>query len=78
MHRIEIDLEDWEWVALSEMAGEREIDPAAMARKLGKYGIQARVGRVFESLVFAGTISPSLPRRRDEAIEHRLGRLFEE
>ena len=78
MHRIEIDLEEWEWVALGQMAREREVDPSQMARKLVRRGLQDRVGRVFERLVFAGTIATTDEATPEEAIEHRLGRLFEE
>ena len=78
MHRIEIDLDDWEWSALRDMAREREVDPAAMAHKLVKYGTQERIGRVFDNLILAGTGFPSSSQIHAEAIEHRLGRLFEE
>ena len=77
MHRIEIDLEDWEWSALADMAREREVGTASMARKLVRSGLQDRVELVFDKLVLAGT-SIDAKKLGDEAIEHRLGRLFEE
>jgi hypothetical protein len=77
MYHINIDLEDWEWAALADMAREREIGTAAMARKLLQYGLQKRVGQVFDTLVLAGTAN-EMPPFDEEAIEHRLGRLFEE
>ena len=78
MYRIEIDLEDWEWTALGQLALEREVDAAQMARKIVRKGLQERVGRVFDSLVLAGTGPNPDGILAEEAIEHRLGRLFEE
>jgi hypothetical protein len=77
MYQLEIDLEDWEWAALTDMAHEREIATDTMARKLIQYGLQKKIGQVFDNLVLAGT-RVDMQLVSEEAIEHRLGRLFEE